>query len=346
MKVMRPWLVASRKIEYREQEINLTSDAVMVRHVCTAPSQGTAIHRYRGEEIGLEPYNRKETGGPFPYTWVQGFAYGVGRVEELGKDVKGFEIGQLVYCLNLTAELSVVKPSELIPLPEGLDPESAAILYQAEIGLKGARAANIILGDTVLVTGQGPIGIFAAQLCKLGGAYQVAATDLSEKRLEAARKVGIDLAMNPGEDDVLAQIEELTKGRGMDVVVESSGSPDAFLQGCAAAGNYAKIVVIGWILDPCQFNMSHQFTPKGLEMVVCHSGQPGNWRTLRRMGRGISSGQLIREDRIYLMALMAQGRLKAKELISHRFPLKDLAKVWEEFMDKRQNEYVQVLFIS
>ena len=66
MKVMRPWLVAPRKIEYREQEIHLTPDTLMVRHVCTAPSQGTAIHRYRGEEIALESYNRKEVGGPFP----------------------------------------------------------------------------------------------------------------------------------------------------------------------------------------------------------------------------------------------------------------------------------------
>ena len=346
MKVACPWLVAPRTIEYREQEINLTPDTVLVRHVCTAPSQGTGIHRYRGEEIGLESYNRKESGGPFPYPWLQGFAYGVGRVEEVGANVQGIEVGQLMYCMNLTAELSVVAASDLIPLPEGLDPEPATFLLQAEVGLKGARAANIILGDTVLVTGQGPIGSFAAQLCKLGGAYQVIATDLSDKRLDVARQIGVDLALNPRTDDVLARIQGFTKGRGADVVVESSGSPKAFVQGCAAAGSYAKIVVIGWILDPCQFNMSDDFTPKGLEMVVCHSGQPGDWRTFRRMERGMKPAQLAREDRLYLMNLMAQGKLRAEELISHRFPLKDLVQVWDEFIDKKQDEYVQVLFVS
>ena len=340
MKVMRPWLVAPRTIEYREQEINLTPDTVLVRHVCTAPSQGTGIHRYRGEEIVLEPYSRKEGGGPFPYPWLQGFAYGVGRVEEVGAKIKEFEIGQLVYCLKLTAELSVVRPSELIPLPEGLDPEPATMILQAEVGLKGARAANIILGDTVLVTGQGPIGILAAELCKLAGAYQVIVTDLCDKRLDVARQVGVDLTLNPGKDDVLAQVQELTEGRGADIVVESSGSPKAFIQGCAAAGSYAKIVVIGWILDPCQFNMSDAFTPKGLEMVVCHSGQPGDWRISRRKGRG------VREDRVYLLNLMAQGKLKAKEFVSHQFPLKDLVQVWADFIDKKQDEYVQVLFAS
>ena len=346
MKTMRPWLVAPRTIEYREHEIDLTPDTVLIRHVCTAPSQGTGIHRYRGEEIGLEPFSRKEEGGPFPYPWLQGFAYGVGRVEDMGANVRGFEAGQLVYCQKLTAEASVVAPSDLIPLPEGLDPEPATLLLQAEVGLRGARAANVILGDTVLVTGQGPIGSFAAQLCKLAGAYRVVATDLSDRRLDVAREVGIDLTLNPRTDDVLARIEDATDGRGVDVVIESSGSPEAFLQGCAAARSYAKVVVIGWILDPCQFNMSDAFTPKGLEMVVCHSGQPGDWRVFRRMSRGMRPDQLIREDRVYLMNLMAQGRLKAKQLISHRFPLEDLVQVWADFIDKKQNEYVQVVFVS
>ena len=88
MKVIRPWLVAPGTIEYREQEIHLTPDTVRVRHVCTAPSQGTAIHRYRGEEIGVAPFSRNESGGPFPYPWLQGFAYGVGRIEEAGANIQ------------------------------------------------------------------------------------------------------------------------------------------------------------------------------------------------------------------------------------------------------------------
>lgn len=346
MKIKRPWLVGPRTIEYREEEIELTADRVLVRHVCTAPSQGTGIHRYRGEELGLASYSREETGGPFPYSWPQGFAYGVGSVEEIGANVRGLDVGQLVYSQKLMAELSVAAPSDLIPLPDGLDPEPATMLLQAEVGLRGARAANIILGDTALVTGQGPIGSFAAQLCKLAGAYRVAVTDLVDVRLDAAHKVGVDLALNPKTDDVLARLQELTDGRGADVVVESSGSSQAFLQGCEAAAPYTKIVVIGWILDPCQFNMSDAFTPKGLELVVCHSGQPGDWRTYRRLYRDTKPGQLQREDYVYLMRLMADGKLKGKELITHRFPLGDLVEVWADFIDKKQDEYVQVLFVG
>lgn len=355
MKVKRPWLVAPRTVEYREEEIHLTPDTVLVRHVCTAPSQGTAIHRYRGEEVGLARFNREESGGPFPYAWLQGFAYGVGRVQEVGSAVQGVEAGQLVYSQRLTAEYSVLNPRDFIPLPEGLDAESAALLYQATVGLKGARAADLILGDTVLVTGQGSIGNFAAQLCRIGGAYRVFVTDLNDLILEAARKTGVDLALNPGSDSVVDRIEAETLGRGADVVVESSGSPKAFLQCCEAVAAGGRIVVIGWILDACQFNMSDAFTPKGLEMVVCHSGQSGNLRLGQRRlrskgmrGKGVRSTwkTSLSDDFFYLMKLMVEGKLKARELISHRFPLKDLVQKWGEFIDTKPDAYSQVLFVS
>tara|TARA_B100001750_G_scaffold232884_1_gene232481 strand:- start:1283 stop:2380 length:1098 start_codon:yes stop_codon:yes gene_type:complete len=362
MKVMRPWLVAPRTIEYREQEIHLTPNTVLVKHVCTAPSQGTAVHRYLAEEIELDSFNRQKSGGPFPYPWLQGFAYGVGRIEEVGAKVQPVKKGQLIYSQKLTADLSVLDPSDLIPLPDGLDPEAAAMLLQAEVGLKGARAAKIILGDTVLVTGQGPIGNFAAQLCKLTGAYQVIVSDLSDLKLQISLQMDIDLALNPRTKDMLNCIEEFTHGQGADVVVESSGSPEAFLQGCDAAAAGGRIVILGWILDSCRFNMSEAFTPKGLEMVVCHAGQLGNWQLARRRLRSrgmrgdglpkvsMSLGSSLNDDYLYLMDLISQGKLKAKELITHRFPINDLVQVWDEFIKPSvtsvHGEYAQILFTS
>ncbi len=342
MKVRRPWLVAPRTIEYREEEIELTSDTVLVRHVCTAPSTGTAIYRYRGEETRVEAYNRQREGSAYPYPWLQGFAYGVGRIERLGEKVRGLQVGQLVYTQKLTAELSVVAPTDLTPLPPGVEPEWAATLYQAQIALKGARAAQIILGDYVLVTGLGTIGNFAAQLCKLGGAYRVLATDLSAQRLELARRVGVDVALDARAADTLARLQEVTFGRGADVVVEASGAPAAFQQGCAAAAKFARVVVIGWILAPFEFNISDAFTPKGLEMVVCHSGQLGNWLVVHRQGGSKGGGG----ERTYLMNLMAEGKLQIAPLITHRLPYSDLVSAWADFLDKEPDKYIQVVFTS
>ena len=342
IQVKRPWLTNVRQIEYREQALTLGRDQVLVRHICTAPSQGTALHMYRGDHLLVDGVRERR---PWPYPWLQGFAYGVGEVEQVGADVQGFSAGDQVYCMKLTAERSVVTPVDLTPIPRGLDPEAASLLLQAQVGLTGGRGANIVLGDTVLVTGQGPIGIFAAQLCQMAGAHRVIATDIHDDRLTISRRVGIDVVLNPSSEDVVDRVMELTDSKGADVVVEASGSPKAFLQGCAAARQYGRIAVIGWIMADFSLNLADDFTPKGLEMVVCHAGQTGEWRRHQRTRRGATSAQLAREDRIYLFDLMRQGKLESKELITHRFSLKDLVQAWE-FIDADQDKYVQAVFVS
>jgi L-iditol 2-dehydrogenase len=340
--VKRPWLVDVRQIEYREQALDMGRDQVLLKHVCTAPSQGTALHMYRGDHLLVDGVRERR---PWPYPWLQGFAYGVGEVEEVGADVTGFEAGDLVYTMKLTAERAVVSPDDLTPLPKGLDAESASLLFQAKVGLIGGRGANVVLGDTVLVTGQGPIGIFAAQLCQLAGAHRVIATDIHDDRLAISEHVGIDVTINPRSKDVVERVMELTEGKGADVVVEASGSPQALLQGCAAARQYGRIAVIGWLMADFTINLADDFTPKGLEMVVCHAGQNGEWRRYQRTRRGTTKAQLEAEDQRYLLDLMAQGKLASKELITHRFPLADLVEAWR-FIDADQDKYVQAVFVS
>ena len=322
MKVMVPCLAGVKKIEFYAREIAMKPDKVLLRHVCTAPSQGTALHLYRGEHL-LVDYVREER--PFPYPWVQGFAYGVGRVEEVGQEVQGIKEGDLVHCMNLTSEFSVVDPANLTPIPEGLDPESAALTFQASVALRGIRAAHIALGERVLVTGQGPIGVFVSQLSRLAGARRVFASELSEKKLAISRQVGVDVALNAEKENVSERVKELTGGRGVEVAAEVSGTPQALLDCSKAAARRGRVTVIGWVMEPLTVNLAEDFTPKGLEMTVQRSEETP-------------------EDKAFVLELMANGRLKAKELITHKFPLKDLVKAWE-FIDASPNEYLQVVFV-
>jgi len=342
MKVLVPWLVDVKKLELREQEIALQPDKVLVRHVCSAPSIGTALHLYRGEHLEVD-YVRERR--PFPYPWLQGFAYGVGRVEEVGAQAKGVKEGDLVYCMKLMSWASVVTPADITPIPEGLEPEAASLAFQAGVALHGVRGADITLGDTVLVTGQGPIGVFAAQFCKLSGARRVIATDLYDEKLAVSRQVEVDVTLNARSENVPERVKELTGGRGADVVVEVSGSPKALMEAARAAGRFGRIAVIGWIMEPLTINLAEDFTPKGLELVVCHAGRGGHWRQNQRLRGGVSMSQLQEEDRLFIFDLMKEGKLKAKELITHRFPLKDIIKAWD-FIENEQSEYLQVLFVS
>jgi threonine dehydrogenase-like Zn-dependent dehydrogenase len=342
MKVSVPWLVQTRMLEYREQELTMGRDMVLLKHVCSAPSQGTALHMYRGEHLDVEFTRRTR---PWPYPWLQGFAYGVARVVDVGPDVQGYLPGQLVYSMKLLSEYSTALPADLTPLPEGLDPEAAALVFQAMVALQGIKEAAPALGDVVLVTGQGPIGILAAQLCRLAGVWRVIATDIYDTQLAISRQVGVDVVLHAASDNVLATVQQLTGGRGVDLAIEASGSAKALQQCAEATRRLGRIAVIGWIMSTFSLNLAQDFTPKGLEMVVCHAGRGWGPRHAERLRSGATQAELEREARLFLFSLMLEGRLRAKELVTQRFALSDLARA-AEFLDRRGGEYCQILLTS
>lgn len=343
MKIMVPRLAGVRKIGFYEREMTMSPDKVLVRHICSAPNQGTALHVYRGDHLAVDYVRETRL---FPYPWLQGFAYGSGRVEEVGAEVKGVKEGDLVHCMRMLSELSVADPGDLTIMPEGMDPEEAAIVSRGGVALNGVRAAGIALGDTVIVTGQGPIGLFASQFCKLAGARKVIATDLYDKRLEVSRQVGVDIALNARSENVSERVMELTGGRGAEVAVDVSGSPGALVDCAKSAAKLARIAVVGWALEPFRISLAEDFSPKGLEIVICHGGRGGSLRQRhQRTQTGSSSNQQRDEDRLYISELILNGTLKAKELITHRFPLKDIAEAWE-FIDNNQSECLEVLLVS
>jgi 2-desacetyl-2-hydroxyethyl bacteriochlorophyllide A dehydrogenase len=333
MRIRKPRLAGEKQIEWFEEDLELQVDSVLVRHVCTSPSIGTALHLYRNEH---KQSNSVREERPFPYPWLQGFAYGCGEVVETGSEVSNLREGQLVYSMKLMAEEYVIPARDLTRLPEGLDPESASMAFQVSVALKSVQSAEIALGDIVLVTGQGPIGIFAAQFSRLAGAWQVITTDLSDDKLRVSRACGADITLNPRKDDIQKSVLALTKGKGADVVIESSGSPQALTQCAQAARKYARVAVIGWILDPWTINLADDFTHKGLEMIICHSGVSGSWR------QKIRGAQNADEMRAFIFDLMVSGRLRASQMITHRFPFKDLEKAWT-FIESKPLDYLQVL---
>jgi threonine dehydrogenase-like Zn-dependent dehydrogenase len=248
--------------------------------------------------------------------------------------------------MRLTGELAAVRPEELTVLPSGLDPEAAALAFQADVALLGVRAAEIVLGDTVLVMGQGTIGILAVQFARLAGARRVIAADLCDRRLEISRRTGTDVVLNAGAENVPERVRELTAGRGADVVLEASGAPAALVEGARAAAPLARIAVLGWMMAPLQLNLAEEFTPKGLALVVVHSGRKDLWRRRQRLlGAGTTERELEGQDRQFIFELLAAGRLQAQPLVTHRFRLSELARAWE-FVDGHAQEYTQVLLVG
>jgi propanol-preferring alcohol dehydrogenase len=115
----------------------------------------------------------------------------------------------------------------LLPLPDEMS-YLAGMLCACNVGTayQAIRRLNVSGRDTVAVFGAGPVGCSALMLLKATGAYTVV-IDVSAARLEFARTLGADETINPQATDVVIAINELTRGRGMDVAIDTSGAPSA-----------------------------------------------------------------------------------------------------------------------
>jgi len=186
------------------------------------------------------------------------------------------------------SEMIYLKPGvKVVPLPESVPPER---FIGAGCGMPTAvhaiERAEIMLGDTVVVQGSGPVGLTAAILAQLSGATEVIVIGGPSNRLLEAERVGADMTINIDEvptQERIARVLELTHGRGADIVIEASGNPKAVNEGFAMARDAGRYVIVGQYTDlgDIQFNPHVDINRKHLEVR-------GSWGSdLSHFWRGI-----------------------------------------------------------
>ena len=189
----------------------------------------------------------------------------------------------------------------------GLDPAVAAL--QEPMG-NAVHAAFVeeIAGQSVVVTGCGPIGLMAVAIARLAGARHVYATDIVPERLAIARRMGADEAIDAHED-VAARLRALTGGDGVDVVLEMSGVESALHQGLAALTNGGRISLLGTHARPAALDLSEEVIFKGIRVY------------------GIT-GRRMFETWYRTTALLEEG-LDLSPIITHRLPLADYRQAFD-----------------
>ena len=153
--------------------------------------------------------------------------------------------------------------------------------------LHAVDRAGIRLGDRVVVQGAGPVGLSACALAAASGAAWVGVVDGYANRREAARKMGADTLI-PLDADVAAEVRRAAGGRGADVVIEASGSPDAVPQGCALARDGGRYVIVGQYTDngPTEINPHRDINRKHLDIRGCWGVDLSHvWRAMDVLSR-------------------------------------------------------------
>jgi len=188
----------------------------------------------------------------------------------------------------------------------GLEP--AVVALQEPMG-NAVHAAFVepIDGRSVAVTGAGPIGALSVAIAKAAGASLVVATDVEPYRLDIARQMGADLALDAREPDTVERIMEATGGDGIQVVLEMSGSQAALDQALEFVTRGGRISLLGIFASPVQVHLSDLVIQKGLRLYGVY-------------------GRKIYETWERTQDLLRSGAVDPTPLITHRFDLAD----WEQ----------------
>lgn len=250
------WLIDSPKPLCRHNEVLIK---IKKTAIC-----GTDLHIYNWDEWAQKTV---------PVPLIVGHEF-MGDVVEVGSDVKHFSIGDRVsgeghltcgYCRNcragnrhlcretkgigyhvpgIFAEYFAMPAHNVYKLPDDISDSVAAILDPFGNAVHTTLEFDLV-GEDVLITGAGPIGLMAIQIAKKVGARHIVITDVNNYRLSLAKKMGASLAINTNEKTLTAAMSELKMTEGFDVGLEMSGNERAFLDMISVMNHGGRIAMLG-----------------------------------------------------------------------------------------------------
>ena len=196
----------------------------------------------------------------------------------------------------------------LIPRPDDVEAWQASLLEPIAVGLNTVDRLQIKLGDTVVVLGQGPIGLALTRLCALSGAGMLIVTDAREAPFAVSRAFGASHCLDVTTVDPVQTVHDLTGG-GADVVIETSGFPASSAIVLDCVRKEGKVAHIGWAND---------LPPLPVIPIMA--------KTLTVFGVGGNGGRGQYER---AQELVRTGRLDLAPMVTHRFTLDDVAQAFE-----------------
>jgi predicted dehydrogenase/NADPH:quinone reductase-like Zn-dependent oxidoreductase len=247
----------------------------------------------------------------------------VGTVVDVGKGARGFHVGERVVSNGHHAEVVAVPQHLCARVPDGVSDDEAPFAVVGAIGLQGIRLLAPTLGECVVVTGLGLIGLITVQLLRANGC-RVLGIDFDEARLQLARRFGAETVDLGTGEDVLSAAARFSRGRGVDGVLltAATGSSEPVRQAAQMCRRRGRIVLVG--VTGLELSRS-DFYEKELTFQVSCSYGPGRYDAeYEQHGHDYPLG-FVRwtEQRNFeaVLDMMADRRLDVRPLVSHRFPV-------------------------
>lgn len=255
----------------------------------------------------------------------------VGRVIAVGEGVREFKVGDRVASNGQHAEFVAIPKNLVAHIPDNVSDEQAAFTVIGSIGLQGIRLLNPTLGETIVVTGLGLIGLLTAQLLAANGC-KVIGVDVDDSKLNLAKQWGI-LPFNPKNGDVVKFVEEQTNGIGADgVIITASAKTDEIIsQAAKMSRKRGRIILVGVI----GLNLNRaEFYEKELSFQVSCSYGPGRYDENYENRGNDYPLPFVRwtEKRNFeaILQAISSGKVQVDEMITEVIPLNDYLKIYGE----------------
>jgi len=272
----------------------------------------------------------------------------VGEIVEIGQEVRGFSIGDRVsgeghitcgYCRNCRAgrrhlcrntvgvgvnvpgafaEYLSLPAVNAFKIPDNISDDLASIFDPFGNATHTALSFNMV-GEDVLITGAGPIGIMAVAICRHVGARHIVVTDVNDYRLDLATKMGASRAVNVSKDRLKDVMDDLHMQEGFDIGLEMSGVPAAFRDMLNVMNHGGKVALLG--IPPADTSIDwNQVIFKGLEI------------------KGIYGREMF--ETWYKMVSMLQSGLDLSPILTHHFPVDQFKTGFETMLSGQSGKVI------
>ena len=255
----------------------------------------------------------------------------VGEVVSVGEGVKALEVGDRVATNGKHAEMVAVPQNLAARVPEGVSDDAAAFTVPGAIALQGIRLLQPTLGEAVVVTGLGLIGLLAVQLLRLHGC-RVLGIDPDPAKLRMAASFGAEICAPQSGESVLDAAARFSRGRGVDgvLIAASTASSEPVHEAAEMCRKRGRIVLVG--VTGLELRRS-DFYEKELTFQVSCSYGPGRYDPAYEEGGQDYPIGFVRwtEQRNMeaVLDMMADGRLDPSPLVSHRYAIEDAADAYD-----------------
>ncbi|QHW32784.1 zinc-binding dehydrogenase [Paenibacillus rhizovicinus] len=337
--------IAPKEIAFHEvEEKQLAAGEVRLTTLYSGISAGTQLTAYRGinpfvhkqfnNELRVFEPRTEPSSSLYPVHGGWGYEE-VGVVSEVGPEVTGVSEGDVVYGTwgHRSSHVVTGQFAKDHLLPAGLDPVAGIYSQMGAIALNAILDADIHLGETVAIFGQGVPGQLAAQLARLNGS-RVIVVDLDDYRLGFSERLGADHTINSSSCDVAKRIKELTRGMGADIAIEFTGVSAALHEAIRCLAYNGRVVTAGFYQEGAtQLYLGEEFHHNRAQLI-CSQISGINPQLTHRWDR-------LRMERT-VMELAQSGRLKLTELITHRVPFGQAADAYR-MLDAQSEPALQVV---